>query len=295
MKKYLLLTLSFLAASSLQAQDTGNAFSIKTGEDLTLVLLMATMLAVVLVLFVTVIYFYLVLKRSLNPQTEEAAAEESELGFWEKLLQMRPLSAEARMTMKHSYDGISELDNPTPPWFMYLFYSTIVFALVYWVYYHVTGTGDVMNQEYTKEIALADQQKEAYQKKFANAINENNVVALTDAKSISEGKAIYTQYCVACHAASGGGTVGPNLTDEFWLHGGGIKNLFHTVTEGVPEKGMISWKSQLKPIQIQQVTSYILTLQGTKPADGKEPQGEKDVPEGTAAPADSSTKTVALN
>ncbi|MFN8355228.1 MAG: cbb3-type cytochrome c oxidase N-terminal domain-containing protein [Spirosomataceae bacterium] len=295
MKKYFLLFISLLSFSALQAQDNKAAFSIESGEQLSLVLLLCVMLAVTMVLFITVIYLYMALKQTLNPKSEAEQSAESELGFWEKILQMRPMSAEARMTLSHSYDGIRELDNPTPPWFMYLFYSTIVFAFVYWIYYHVAGEGDVMNQEYTQELALADEQKAAYEKKFANAINENNVKPLTDAKAIAEGKAVYTQYCVACHGAEGGGGVGPNLTDEYWLHGGSIKDVFHTITEGVPAKGMIAWKAQLKPAQIQQVASFILTLQGTKPAGGKEPQGDKYSPATPTAPADSTGKTVALN
>jgi cytochrome c oxidase cbb3-type subunit 3 len=113
-------------------------------------------------------------------------------------------------------------------------------------------------------------------KKFANSVNENNVVALKDAKGLDEGKKIYTQNCVACHGQEAEGKVGPNLTDEYWLHGGDIKKVFHTLTEGVPEKGMISWKKSLNPIQIQQVASFVLSLKGTNPANAKEPQGDKE-------------------
>jgi cytochrome c oxidase cbb3-type subunit 3 len=92
---------------------------------------------------------------------------------------------------------------------------------------------------------------------------------------LNEGKATFEKLCSACHRADAGGQVGPNLTDEYWIHGGGIHNVFKTITYGVPDKGMLSWKSQLTPKQIQQVASYILSLKGSNPAGGKEPQGDK--------------------
>jgi cytochrome c oxidase cbb3-type subunit 3 len=108
----------------------------------------------------------------------------------------------------------------------------------------------------------------------ADAVDETNVTRLSDEASIAEGLSIFKRNCVACHLESGGGSVGPNLTDEYWIHGGGINNIFSVIKHGVPEKGMISWKTQLTPRQIQQVASYIMTLEGTKPADAKAPEGE---------------------
>jgi cytochrome c oxidase cbb3-type subunit III len=184
---------------------------------------------------------------------------------------------EKDMIMEHTYDGIAELDNPTPPWFMYLFYSTIVIAVVYLFTFHVVGNGKIMTTEYAEEIAVAEKENELYMKKFANAVNENNVIVLRDAKSIEDGGKIYAKNCVACHGDKGQGGVGPNLTDEFWLHGGSTKNIFHTLTEGVPEKGMISWKKTLNPIQIQHLVSFLSRFQGTNPENGKAPQGDKYV------------------
>lgn len=276
MKRYFLLFISLTAAATAQA-DASGVFQITTGEQLLLTVLLAIMLLMMLVLLVGVMYLFLVMRKRLAPP---ATSEEASRTIWEKLLSLRPISAEARMTLSHSYDGIKELDNPTPPWFNYLFYGTIVFGIGYLIYFHIMGDGQIMQTEYQQEIALANQAQEEYLKKTANAINENNVTVLTDAKGLTEGKAVYTQYCVACHGAEGQGGVGPNLTDEYWLHGGSIKDVFHTVKEGVPAKGMIAWKSQLKPNQIQQVSSFILSLQGTKPAGAKEPQGEKYVPQG---------------
>ena len=130
-----------------------------------------------------------------------------------------------------------------------------------------------MYDEYNEEIAIASAEKEALMKTGA-LINEETVTVLTDASALQSGKAIYDANCIACHANDGGGIVGPNLTDQYWINGGGIKNIFKTIKNGVPAKGMISWQTQLNPNQIQQVASYILSLHGTTPVNPKEPQGE---------------------
>lgn len=217
--------------------------------------------------------------KSLNNASPEETIAMDNRTFWQKMGSLKPLSMEHLQVMDHKYDGIAELDNPTPPWFMYLFYATIVFAVFYVIGYHVIGNGKTMDNEYKEEIAVAAKQQEEYQKKFANMVNENNVAFLKDAKSLEDGQKIYTQNCLACHGDKGQGGVGPNITDEYWLHGGSAKDMFHTVTVGVPEKGMISWSKTLNPLQIQHVISFMNSLQGTKPANAKEPQGEKYVAE----------------
>jgi cytochrome c oxidase cbb3-type subunit 3 len=209
-------------------------------------------------------------------KTEEEIQFENQ-DIWSRIFQLRPMGMERKLLMDHSYDGIQELDNPTPPWFMFLFYSTIAFAVVYGIIYHGMGTGQIMENEYTAQVKEAEVIRAAYLKKFANSINENNVTMVSDKAKIQEGKSIYDNNCVACHGAAGEGKVGPNLTDNYHIHGSGIKNVFRTITEGVPEKGMIAWKKQLNPLQIQLVSSYILTLKGTNPPNPKEPQG---TPEG---------------
>lgn len=174
----------------------------------------------------------------------------------------------------HDYDGIHELDNRMPPWLAVLFQGTIAFALIYLLIYHVFNAGDLPMAELEKETQIVEAKKTAFLEKAAAKINENSVTLLADAKTLEEGKAIFAANCAACHAADGGGTVGPNLTDEYWLHGGGIKNVFKTIKYGVPEKGMIAWEKQLNPLKMQQVSSYIVSLKGTKPAVPKAPQGE---------------------
>ena len=210
-------------------------------------------------------------KLSKDPQ----AAAEEELSWWEKFKGLKPLEQERDLIMEHTYDGIAELDNPTPPWFMYLFYSTIIFGFIYGAYYHVYQDGNIQEAEYKTEVAAAEKAREAYMKQFAHSVNEDNVVVVKEAKDLTEGSQIYSTNCVACHGDKGQGGVGPNLTDKFWIHGGGIKDLFKTITHGIPEKGMIAWEKTLNPLQIQKVASYILTLQGTNPPGAKEPQGEE--------------------
>ena len=205
--------------------------------------------------------------------------------FLQKVFSLKPLSMEKDMVMEHTYDGIAELDNPTPPWFMYLFYTSIVIAVAYLVMYHVVGDGQIMTTEYAQENVEADQANIAYMKKFANSINENNVIVLIDAKSVETGGKIYAKNCVACHGDKGQGGVGPNLTDEFWLHGGSTKDIFHTLMEGVPEKGMISWKKTLNPIQLQHLVSFLSRFQGTNPENAKVPQGDKYVVAALEKPA----------
>lgn len=197
------------------------------------------------------------------------------LSWWEKFKGLKPMEQERDLIMEHTYDGIAELDNPTPPWFMYLFYLTIIFGVIYGGYYHLYQDGNIQAMEYKNEVAAAEKAREAYMKQFANSVNEDNVTAVTAAKDLTEGSQIYSTNCVACHGDKGQGGVGPNLTDKFWIHGGGIKDLYKTITHGVPEKGMIAWEKTLNPLQIQRVASYILTLQGTNPPGAKEPQGEE--------------------
>ncbi len=201
-----------------------------------------------------------------------------------KMVDSVPVEHEKDVLLDHDYDGIKELDNNLPPWWKYGFYFTIAFAVFYLLYFHVSGIGKLQGEEYREELAIAAEQKEARMKANANFVNEENVVALTDADGISKGKETFVKLCVACHRADGGGQVGPNLTDDYWIHGGGIKNIFKTITYGVPNKGMISWQSQLSPKQIQQVGSYIMTLKGTNPAGAKEPQGDIWMEENAAKP-----------
>jgi len=173
----------------------------------------------------------------------------------------------------HSYDGIMELDNKAPAWFQFLFYVTILFAVVYMVNFHVLKKDNLMLDEYTQEITAAQQEKDLLMKS-GGLTNETNVTVLTSSEDLKAGKDLFIINCVSCHGNNGEGTVGPNLTDDYWIHGGGIKNVFATISNGVPAKGMITWKAQLNPKQIQQAASYVLSLHGTNPPNSKPPEGQ---------------------
>ncbi|WP_245868635.1 c-type cytochrome [Pontibacter ramchanderi] len=172
----------------------------------------------------------------------------------------------------HDFDGIQEYDNDLPPWWKYMFYVTIVFAVGYMLHYHVFRTGALQTEEYEMEMAQAALIA-AQNVEDPNAVTDYEV--LTDAGALESGKAIYLQNCAACHGQAGEGTVGPNLTDEYWLHGGDVNDIFKTVKFGVPSKGMVPWQGKLTKDQMLEVSSYILSLQGSNPPNAKEAQGEK--------------------
>ncbi len=190
------------------------------------------------------------------------------------LTKSKPIDEEEDILMNHSYDGIRELDNDLPPWWLYGFYATIIFAIAYLSYYHIFD-GDNQDQLFQQEMAQAKIDVDAYKKTAKNLIDASTVKQSTDSKDLEDGKNIFTMNCAACHLMDGGGSIGPNLTDEYWILGGGIKNVFTTVSEGGRDgKGMIPWKSSLSPEEIAQVSSYILSLQGTTPATPKAPEGD---------------------
>lgn len=220
---------------------------------------------------------------------EQLEAEEADT-FWDRMRKKYwedpvPIEREGEILSHHDFDGIRELDNRLPPWWVNMFILTIIWAVGYMFYYHWGGDGPSSAEEYNMEIEKAKKQQAIALAGMANAVDESNVTALVDAGALGEGQLIYKNVCAACHGQSGEGTIGPNMTDEYWIHGGGIKNVFKTIKYGVPEKGMISWQSQLSPSDMQKVASYILTLEGTNPPNAKEPQGEiwKEEP---AAPTD---------
>ncbi len=220
------------------------------------------------------------------PDESSATAPEAD-SFWTKLRKKYwedsvPIEREHEILKEHDYDGIRELDNQLPPWWVNMFILTIIWAVIYMYYYHWGGNGPSSEQEYKIEMEQAEKQQAIALAGMTNAVDESNVVVMTKSSDLAEGELIFKNVCAACHGQLGEGTVGPNMTDNHWLHGGGIKNIFKTIKYGVPDKGMISWQSQLKPTDIQKVASYILTLQGTNPPNGKAPQGEIWVEESVA-------------
>lgn len=211
-----------------------------------------------------------------------------------KLTRSKAIEQEADVMLDHDYDGIKELDNVLPPWWVYLFYSCIVFAIVYFVRFEIYGDYS-QAEEYETEVALAEKEIQEYLKTAPDLMDKESVTLLTDEPSLAEGKALYTANCVACHRADAGGAIGPNLTDKYWILGGGIKNVFNTLSEGGRSgKGMISWKDQLKPKEMQKVASYVLSLQGTNPKDPKptEPEAVLHNEEGGATNDEAANITV---
>lgn len=215
---------------------------------------------------------------------------------WIEKLNASPASkgiTDEELGMGHDFDGIEELDNPSPPWWNWFFILSIVSGVIYLWVYNVTGTGLNQYEELARDNEKAEAAIKAYLEKSANNVDENTVTFLNNESDIAAGQAIFTQVCAACHAPDGGGNaVGPNLTDQYWLHGGSINNIFKTIKYGVVEKGMKSWQDDYSPMQIAQLASFIKSLQGSTPAEPKAPQGELYTEAPTASEeADSTANT----
>jgi cytochrome c oxidase cbb3-type subunit 3 len=217
------------------------------------------------------------LKKEKKTGSVEVKEKKKFFAWLEKLNNTKSVDAasEARVNLGHDYDGIGELDNPTPPWWQWGFVLSVVFAGFYLYTHHVSHSAPTQFQELAMANEKAEEQQKAYLASSANKIDENTVTYLSDAADLAEGKSIFTAVCAACHRADGGGIVGPNLTDDYWLHGGSIKDIFKTIKYGVPEKGMKSWKDDYSPKKIAQLASYIHSIKGSNPPAPREPQGEK--------------------
>lgn len=287
--KTLILVFSFfvLGSSAAYAQTTDVASGL-SAEATLYILSGFVAFTAILVLYVSVVILRLlrfIVKEEAQKQAElagEPIVEEE--SWWSKFVDKAndvvPIEEEDTIMLDHNYDGIRELDNHLPPWWKWTFYLSIVFAVVYMLAYHVIGNLPLQTAEYNNEIAIAN---EAALKRAANApvanIDESNVVLATDPADLAKGKQVFLNSCAQCHKEQGEGGIGPNLTDDYWLHGGSLSDVFVTIKKGVPEKGMISWEPVLSPTQMQNVASYIMTLRGTNPPNAKAPQGELYVPD----------------
>lgn len=284
MKKYI-FTASFFAAMlitnihAFAQQSTSGAelvqrYNESCGTTIKyLAILIALLLVVVLIQVIGIGLKLKTVKTEKEAELETAVSESVhhlKSTWWELF---RHSSKDIKDKIKeHEYDGIKEYDNNPPAWFNWLFYGTIVWAIAYMLYFHVFNIGDLQIAEYDKQMKKAEIQLATVREK---AIKLAEAPAYTEDVKIAQGKAIYMANCAACHGPAGEGTVGPNLTDEYWLHGGEYKDIFKTVFNGVPEKGMLAWKKSLKPDEIRAVASYINTIRGTNPPNPKAPQGEK--------------------
>ncbi|HET6768129.1 MAG TPA: cbb3-type cytochrome c oxidase N-terminal domain-containing protein [Chitinophagaceae bacterium] len=198
-----------------------------------------------------------------------------------------PIEREADVLLDHDYDGIKELDNALPPWWKWGFYFTIIVAVIYMFRFHVIKTGPTPLEEYDNEMKVAAAKMEEFRKNNKEAFDEKTVT-LADEKGVAEGKKIFSGTCLPCHGGNGeGNAVGPNLTDKYWLHGGSLGDIFKTITNGVPDKGMQAWGKTFSPADIRNISSFILSLQGSKPANAKAPQGNLYAP---TTPADTSVR-----
>lgn len=200
--------------------------------------------------------------------------------------------SEMDKVFEHEYDGIREYDNPLPGWWMLLFWATILFSAWYIVYYHM-GHGESVEQQYDREmLALYDLQTKQLLK--LGPITDTTINGFTAKPDMmASAKALFAQRCAVCHGQFAQGNIGPNLTDDYWLHGGRPTQIYKTITEGVPAKGMISWKTQLGAGQILALAAYVGTLHGSNPPNPKAPQGDLVKPEEIAAAAEAEAKTAA--
>ncbi len=271
------------------------------GDNSGVMLFVVGLVAIVAVLVLLVAIYALKVINKLEKDQPEGSRDDDSL--WSRFLEIAnnraPEDKEADIMMDHNYDGIRELDNHLPPWWKWLFYITIIWGVVYLIGHHFTGWFPLQEEEYEIAMAEANAEKKASQEANAEAggFDESKLEYTADAAMIEAGKKTFGRNCVACHGTLGeGNTIGPNLTDEYWLHGGGIKNVFSTISDGVPDKGMISWKSQLSPTDIRDVSTYILSLAGSNPPGAKEAQGtkyEEGVEPETTTGADSATEAEA--
>lgn len=244
--------------------------------------LLVSVIVLELVIIISLLYALRILvglesKRSRSKKAAAASGKPA-VSWMEKLNKTKTFdeASEADADMGHDYDGIRELNNPTPPWWRWGFYFSILFAAVYLWRFQVAHSAPSQIEELNIAEAEAAAAKEEYLKNAANNIDENSVVLLTAADDISAGQKLFVASCAACHGPQGQGVVGPNLTDSYWLHGGDVKKVFTTIKYGVPDKGMKSWKDDFSPKQLAQLTSFIKSIHGSNPPNPKEPQGTEE-------------------
>ncbi|ANH81328.1 hypothetical protein A8C56_10330 [Niabella ginsenosidivorans] len=304
MIKPLLLIAAVLCAATGWAQDAAPAIANPfTYEKIARYVLIGA-LALELLIICAFIYWIRFFTGIEELQERKALARKERFkrlgSWWSRANKLKPIEEEHNLDVGHSYDGIRELDNPTPPWFSVAFIASILFGLGYLWRYHVAHAAPNQYEEYEIAVTKGNLRVAEYLKTKGDAVNEQTVVML-DAAGIEAGKKLFVNNCTACHGNAGQGGVGPNLTDDYWLHGGAIGSVFHTIKFGVVEKGMMSWKDVFSAQQIAELASYIKSLHGTNPPGAKEPQGELYKDESAkkdsvaARPADSAASRVTVS
>lgn len=212
--------------------------------------------------------------------------------------------------LDHDYDGIRELDNDLPRWWQYLFYLSIIWSVLYMLYFHVLHIGYLQEDQYRREmdpaylrardadgklLGMLLEYHSPYHNPYGDdtprsrllaaqgsgprilVTRESDTVtyaAAVDPSLIVAGRETFEKVCAQCHGKLGEGGVGPNLTDDYWLHGADITSVVKSVKYGYPAKGMIPWRGTLSEDEIIYVSSYVLTMRGTNPPNAKAPQGE---------------------
>ena len=277
--KWVTMLIMMLFASSSFAQGEGTSST----TLLTIVIIVAIVAAIVLLVAV---YALQVLTKLLRAEEEKRANETGEAavavpGLWQKFLKVANKRVDAKdeesIILDHNYDGIRELDNHLPPWWTYLFYVTIIFGIFYVIFYHVTDTLPLQEEEYDIEMAEATAMAEmrlAASQAAGTTFNVDDLELTTDTEVLAIGAKVFGQQCAVCHKADAGGLIGPNLTDDYWLHGGDIKSVYKTISEGVQGTTMIPWKGSLSNDDMVALANYVKSIRGSNPPGAKASEGE---------------------
>ena len=285
--KTILIT-SFITLVSMQVVAQAEPASQRVIQDPMLPFYLTGGAVFLLFILVAVVGIYVI--RVLNMLTKEALQQNKSVSavtgklhtspwerFFERMNASVPLEKEKEIELHHSYDGIRELDNHLPPWWKWLFYGSIVWGVVYMIVFHLTESLPLSQEEYRTELSIAEEAVRKHQAAQPQAtIDETSLTYSDDASTLDNGKSVFmNNNCGGCHRNDGGGnTIGPNLTDEYWLHGGEIKNIFQTIKNGVVEKGMPAWGKSMSAQDVRDVTFFVISLQGSNPPEAKAPQGD---------------------
>ncbi len=264
----------FLTSTSLLSAETPIGMSYELLN--TILLWIAVILAVVILAMLGLIGMFVYMMEPPKPKVEGELTGFA--AWWEKVNALVPKDKEKELLTDHDYDGIKELNNFMPPWLQALFWGTIIWAPIYLWYYHGGGPGKLMEEEYYAEVKQANDEleKRMAQKGGGEMIDENNVKLSTDAADIAEGKSLFiSKTCGSCHGENAqGAAVGPNLIDDYWIHGGSVQDIFKTIKYGKPDKGMPTWKESISGKQTMQIISFIKSQHGKSYPNAKEPQGK---------------------